>query len=346
MWAGETIMLAAIKTVAKSFNAGLMADRRRDNLTFHIPEGDASNPLDDILKPFADAVFAGQFTEAVRIIRALEASGQRGPRGRAACTVAAERLASPIVAENGHAERNETRLAFYADWARTSPHCPFATSAYATALAHTGYSYRGTGWARDVSEEAWEKLRSYSQRAESVMNASQPRFHTHYAWTLAYLRLALVANKPTPDHLSRFQMAVNANSHEREVYSAMAHAMMPRWFGSFDLIEHLARQCADATRPVMGETVYAFVYDYLLTYHPPAEMGFDWTRLKRGYADWLERFPDDTTRVRLAQFAFAVGDHDHCLDALEALCTLDVDAWEIEHDVIAVNSLCREFTGR
>ena len=342
-------MLAKLKTVLDDFHIGMSYDSpaRRSNLSFvTAPEGAIEAHNIAACKPVIDAVSVGDFVGAVQHIHAVDAGREFSPTGTPLRSIATYFLTQQIVSEMQFRERNEQRLPYYRAWAQQNPDCPFAVSAYAEALASTGYSYRGTGLAKDVAAEQWQTLQAYATEAEAVMSRSWEKFQHHYAWTHSYLKLALVSQRPLGEHMSRFQMAMNAAPMDPVIYSTLCCHLLPRWFGSFELIGQVAAECADATHTHWGQTAYAIIYDELLDWHGAEEFGVDYDRLRTGYMDWHQRFPHDYMRVRLASYAVAHDDLTTCLDQLEALQVFYEDAWACDDDVLLVNALCRARTGR
>lgn len=330
-----------------SAKAKTLAPGRHSNLKFQtVYFRQIPDPITPFLMPVINLVDQFRFEEAVELIKQYESSNFRGRDGETLYSLAAKQLTRGFGDESESIKNNESLLAPYKAWYDRRPDCPFAAASYADALTVTGHSHRGTDWAHKVSEQQWAMMKQYSDQANEVMNKTQKDFANHWYWSCVYLRLALGCSEPQAVHMQRFQICVNANRWDVVPYRMITYHMLPRWFGSFEIIDQIANWSAEVTQSQFGMMMYAFIYDDLKPYHDLEEMNLDWQKMKQGYIDWMTHMPNDCVATSFAASAFMAEDYDCCLDVLESLNQFFEACWDCPTNVYLANSICREYTGR
>ena len=320
---------------------------RHSNLKFQtLYYGQSPDPITPFLTPVTNLIEQSRFEEAVELIKRYETSDIRSRDGETLCSKAGRLLTYAFDDESDGIEKNESLLGRYENWYQGRPDCPFAAASYAYALMITGHSHRGTDWAHNVSEQQWAMKQKYSDLANDVMKDTQKTFANHWYWSFIYLGLALGCEESQAEHMLRFQKCINANRWDVAPYRKIAYHMLPRWFGSFEIIDQIADVAAEITESRFGVMMYAVMYDDLKDYHDLGEMNLDWAKMKQGYKDWMTHFPHDCVATSFAASAFMVEDYDCCLDVLENLNHFFEACWDSPTNVHLANSLCREFTGR
>jgi len=343
---GHKSMKAAIKKNWTGFKAGVKAQYpgRDSNLKCEYIEGKFSdNGTLPFVLPIKNYIQSYNFADAVVVIESYLNKRVFSAQGQPLFSLAAKELEASFDDENESIEQNERLLAHYSDWHASRPDCPYAAAAYAHGLQVTGHSHRGTDWAHKVKPHQWQAMQAYNEKAQSIYDATRNNFQNHWYWTKNYFRFALVSGVQAPEIWRRFEKCVATNAYDYEIYDTMAFMMMPRWHGSFEDIEKVAQIAAQATQQHCGDMLYARVISSLYDFHFLPELQFDWSRLKKGFQDWLNLFPSDYTKTYFACSAYAMGEYKLTLELLESLDEFYIEAWDADEDIYLANSICREF---
>lgn len=152
---------ASLKFGLRALKAGWMTNlpNRRNNLSFtEIYGAENPDPINTFLLPVRNLVSENRLDEAVQIVRSYENSPLRSREGAPLSVKAAKQLLNGFGDSSKAINQNLELLYFFQEWASRKPNCPYAVGSFAGALCDTGYSYRGTGWAKGVSEEQFKKL--------------------------------------------------------------------------------------------------------------------------------------------------------------------------------------------
>jgi hypothetical protein len=207
----------------------------------------------------------------------------------------------------------EALLPVYETFWKQNPKSPAACGLYADALINTGYAYRGTGFASDVSDAQWSLLIDFCRRAKVVLQCADPATREqHRIWASAkqaYMFIACGVNLERPGDLeAAFEAAVATDPLEVRLYDNRANQLLPRWFGSYEHIEVFARQSMSRTGDAYGTMLYARVYDSIADITPLDETLMDYDLLRTAFWDWFERFPGQALANRFAAHADRRGD--------------------------------------
>jgi len=337
---------SSIKLALRGLKAGWLTNMpwRRNNLSFmEIYGADYPDPIESFLLPVKNLVKAHRLDEAADIIKSYESSNLRSRNGTPLAVKAASELTSGFEHSSKSIPNNLELLYFFEEWANRKPDCPYAVGSYADALSNTGYSYRGTGWAKGVSEDQFNTLFSYTLRAEEVFK-THPHLSTHPYIARTRLRLALSGSLPVEEHWSRFHALMSVAREDWSIYQIMGHHLLPRWFGSMAHIEQMASWSADASQATLGQSAYAAVWFYIHELEDLSREHLDWERAKTGMADWQRFHPSQFNATLAASLAFEIDDIDYCLSTLESLTEFHWQAWHCETELELANSICREFS--
>lgn len=336
----------SINTMAKSLWAGWARDLpgRHSNLRAdYVPTGMTRDPLSPMLLPVRNLVAQDRFEDAVAQIERFRSNELYSWSGRPLSNFAAEALTGEFIADSGHEDANIARLEQIRAWHLRAPHCPYAAAAFADACASTAHSIRGCKVAAEVTREQWAGHAYYAEMAREALAANHAAFKDHWYWARIYLGAALTTGEAAGEHTLRFTAAFNASPFDPSNYRTLAHALLPRWYGSFKMIEANAAWIADQTQGRFGQAAYAMIYALISEYEDLPQTEADWDRLHQGFADWHSAFPSD--RVRTAHASAAVEMHQlHAFrDVAEAAERIYEDQWTARMDFYSANSLARSF---
>jgi hypothetical protein len=203
----------------------------------------------------------------------------------------------------------EARLvAFEAAW--TASKCsPFMAALYGIALANTGYCYRGTEVAGNVSQSGWDMLHSYNEQAHDVFLMAADRCADSPFWHRALYSIGL-ADGCSPEQLARrFERALVFDSCDIDIHTNRAYQLLPRWHGSFAELEQFAKASVVRTRAELGTSIYARIYASLTSMEVIPSTKANWPKLKQGYEDWLSLVPNQWVMNSYANMANAFDDN-------------------------------------
>lgn len=238
----------------------------------------------------------------------------RFENGRSRAALAFKALMRPMEECEDDPELAEEELAAYESWWAADRRNPAAAGAYAAALAQTGYAYRGSGWAGDVTPAQWALLRDFSGRASRVITTASDRRDASWIWHFARLRTTFVAFGlgEASRHATReaFEATMLLDPLEVSVYEERVNQLLPRWGGSFEDLDLLARQAYATTRKTIGAEMYARIYDSIVKFEEPLETLIDYHFLVDGFRDWMQHAPSQPLANRFAAHAHSVGDVD------------------------------------
>ena len=340
-------MQNTVKKYFKSYMAGHKAalKSRHQNLKFaYVSEGQSQDPVQQFVLPVKNLVLQMKFEEAVDFIIKYQSQSIYNRMGRPLASIAACELNHQFEGKISHQASNLTLLPHYEAWFARQPDCPFAAATYADVLGTTGYSFRGTGWAKDVSQEGWDKLKHYGDKADLVFNASQTQFSDHWYWASSFLRQARVTCEDKAVQLQRFHKAFLASPLDTSVFESITYSLLPRWFGSYEDVDQNARWIVDQTHSQMGYMAYAFIYHSYTKFEDLKDGTLNWDMINHGFRDWYARFPNDKVKTAHASLAYEWGDYETCLPLLESLEEFHEDVWTADESVHMANSICLEFT--
>jgi hypothetical protein len=121
------------------------------------------------------------------------------------------------------------------------------------------------------------------------------------------------------------------------LYYIRAQYLMPRWGGSRSKLKAFVERAVELTRESEGESLYARLISILFgsySFEEFKKLGFSYERMKQGYADLLERYPD--TRYYLTSYcrvASLYGDKETARGLFDRIGDdRDSSAWWSESD--------------
>ncbi|MFA8384379.1 MAG: hypothetical protein ACEPO2_02065 [Pelagibaca sp.] len=169
--------------------------------------------------------------------------------------------------------------------------------AYVIAMAHVdiGWAWRGEGWRQDIPAAHRAAFFRHFRSAGSLIDPYDA-FELDSPM-LASVRCALLAAETQPrtrasdDYEDLIDLAPGVAKYMR----ALGNHMLPRWFGSYERLDHEARRTMERTADVWGSGGYAWTYFDALTVDDDAFALLDADLFCRGLRDILDRRSDQHT---------------------------------------------------
>lgn len=173
------------------------------------------------------------------------------------------------------------------------------------AMAHIeiAWAWRGTGWAHEIPERNLRLFDAHFERAATILDLFAGR--AGEAPLLAAARCALMAGRPQSKQrlADEYEALIALNPLNPRPMRAMGTQLLPRWHGSYDMLELEARRTAALTADHWGEGGYAWVFMDALTVDPSAARILDLDFFVDGMRDILSTNPDQHNANMLAAFA-------------------------------------------
>lgn len=218
-------------------------------------------------------------------------------------------------------------------WAMQHPQSALAHILHAKALVAHAWSYRGGGFAKEVSPQAWKEFDRYLRQAVAYLGA-----HADVAMSDSYGHLTLLSlgkglNFNQKQNAAIAQEGLKRNPQDQELYFTVLTTLLPKWGGDGKALDRYIRQVAEQTKAEYGASLYARLYsaaasdEYGQTLFENSYA--DWTLMQQGYEDLLALYPDAILRRnRYAYFACMAKDKPVLQAQLAKLgARLDASAW-------------------
>lgn len=218
-------------------------------------------------------------------------------------------------------------------WATEHPQSALAQTLHARALLRHAWSYRGNGYAGDVTPEAMREFERYLRSAMEYL-----KDHADVALSDSYAHLTLL-DIGKAYGLSQKQMEAIAenglkqNPRDAILYFSVAGRLLPKWGGDANTLDRYIRHATAQTQAQYGSGLYAWLYSTVAREqygHALFDGSLaDWPTMKQGFDDLMARFPDSVMhRNRYAYFACRARDKPVLQAQLGLLAgKLDVKEW-------------------
>ncbi|SHH81550.1 hypothetical protein [Marivita hallyeonensis] len=180
--------------------------------------------------------------------------------------------------------------------------------AYVVAMANIdiGWAWRGEGWRQDIPAAHRAAFFRHFKTASDLVD----RFDAFELDSpmLAAVRCALLSAETRPrarasdDYEDLIDLAPGVGKYMR----ALGNHMLPRWFGSYQRLDHEARRTMERTEDVWGSGAYAWTYLDALTVDGEAYALLDADLFCQGLRDILARQTDQHTANVFAAYTGTV----------------------------------------
>ena len=173
---------------------------------------------------------------------------------------------------------------------------------------------RGTGYAKTVSEDGWRLFRERLTRAEQSLTEIKPSAGNLPVWYEEMIHVQKALGRDPATIQATFQEGVGKFPEYLPIYFSYAQTQMPKWGGSWEATDKLARWSADYTRPSLGNMMYTRIYWAAVQNSPSDLLLFEdtkasWPLMQQGFEDMMRKYPDSIYNLNsYASFACAAND--------------------------------------
>lgn len=187
------------------------------------------------------------------------------------------------------------------EWLKSYPNSVTPKVALAWLPLKLGWTVRGTGYANTVSPEAWKQFNKYLAEARDALNGLDADAKNDPGWFEAMLEVANAQGWPRDRFEALYQQAQRRHPDYLPIYFVAAGYYSPRWNGSVEDLQRFIDRATEATRPKLGETLYArLVWSESRSF---GDTPIDWQRTKAGFERMVKDYPDPWNINNYAQFA-------------------------------------------
>ncbi len=217
----------------------------------------------------------------------------------------------------------ESQAALLLDWAQRHPEQPMAHIAYAKLLYNQAWAIRGGSFAGEISEDHMARFRAISQRALEYLQAHRKLVESERRGSSTMLWTMRDGSSSDQDIWKQARDYLRLDPGNRDIYRFLGSAYSPRWGGSAEALEYVARESIKITREQMGMAAYAAIYQSAANTEYGAGL-FErslarWPQMKQGFEDLLARVPSFEWRSSYAYFACLAKDRETLRQQLELL---------------------------
>jgi hypothetical protein len=177
--------------------------------------------------------------------------------------------------------------------------------AVVVALAHIdfGWAWRGGDWPHEIPERNLRLFEAHFDRAATILDDFADIVPD--APLLAAARCALLAGRPLPAKrlADEYEALITLDPINPRPMRALGHHLLPRWHGSYDLLELEARRTAARTTQTWGNGGYTWVFWDALAIDPGAARVVDLDFFVDGMRDILSQGADQYYANLMAAYA-------------------------------------------
>ena len=218
------------------------------------------------------------------------------------------------------------------DWYARAGSDPDVAALVARALQIQAHSERGDDWAENVSRRQWQAMSDLLGEAQEMLVATQAAGKSRELWHRTWFKGGLLDAADPQDLRARFEEFVVFDPGNVNTYFDRAQQLLPRWYGSYEEIEHLAQQSIERTRDEMGAALYSEIYLFVMDYEDMNDTHASWDLLVLGFQDGMEKFSTDLALNKFTDMAARCGHQEMTRNLFNEMPELRLDAWSHPND--------------
>ncbi len=205
-------------------------------------------------------------------------------------------------------------------WAVERPGSALAQLLYARALYARAWSFRGDDYASKVPAAAMGEYQRYIKLAleQLTTHAELLKGESTASTYLAMIGRNLGWNYETLHALALEALA--RNPADEGAFQELANASVPKWGGNARRFDAVVREATRRVLPDAGMAMYAFLYDDAAEAFDGelfSASDVDWPTMRRGFNDWLARWPSEYMLNRFALDACRAQDKPTTVELLD-----------------------------
>ena len=152
-----------------------------------------------------------------------------------------------------------------------------------------GWAWRGTGWDTEISSQNRAAFSAHFDRAADIL-APFADMNPKPAFLCAAECALRTGNDSSNEKIADiYEKLINLDPKNARAMRAMGNHLLPRWYGSYDMLELEARRTAARTQSLWGAGAYVWVQFDAIAYDDVACSRLDVAFFIDGLRDILER---------------------------------------------------------
>lgn len=156
-----------------------------------------------------------------------------------------------------------------------------------------GWAWRGQGWQAEVSDTHLRHFQTHFARAADLLDGFDPISDDSPALAAARCALLVAASAPRSRVCDDYEDLIDLDPQNPRHLRVYGYHLLPRWFGSYDLLASEAARTAGRLTDIWGaDGGYALVLMDAVAVDPGALAVVDADRMRAGFADILARRDD------------------------------------------------------
>lgn len=165
-----------------------------------------------------------------------------------------------------------------------------------------GSVWRGQGWADEVPASDWKKFARHYRRATSILEQFDAKELNSPA--LASARCRALAGQPDAAQraVSYYEDLIDLAPEYARTYREFGKHLLPRWYGSYELIEDRARRAVGMTSEYWGTAAYSLTYMDAILEDPEALAFVDVAQFLQGLHDYVSAQSDQSCVNKVVSF--------------------------------------------
>lgn len=172
---------------------------------------------------------------------------------------------------------------------------------------------RGHGYASSVTPEGWKLFKQRLENAENVLVQNKKIASTIPTWYIEMIQVQTGLGRPQKDRDAIFMEGAKRYPKFYSLYEYMLSYTTPKWGGSWEMSNALIEWATNNSMSVSGNTTYAWLYNSLRESMPNGESmfkvtGAKWPRIKLGFDEHIQRYPNSQIYDTFAATACEAGD--------------------------------------
>ena len=175
--------------------------------------------------------------------------------------------------------------------ARANPSDPILTALLAQVHIDRGWCARGGGWSSEVDEEGWQGLARSFETAHNLLARFDLREVRSPTLSRVSFQLLAAAEASITEVREAYLAWSDLDVANPLPHRAVAFYVMPRWFGSWPMLEQEAQSAVTRTAPLIGPEAYAHFYLQALEYEEDALIHLDMALFEKALDTMIARHP-------------------------------------------------------
>ena len=179
-------------------------------------------------------------------------------------------------------------------WKRAKPDSIMPLLAEADAYRGYAWDARGTGYSHTVSDSGWTDFDRYIAKAWQTLLHAEPLDRADPELYRQFVRIGRSHGIGKKALRGYFERGVELEPTYTPLYTSMAFALLPKWYGEEGEVEQFAETSAAALEGEDALELYTRIAWYVHDDAPKAffeRYDFDWDRMKKGFDTIEGRYP-------------------------------------------------------